>query len=158
MTYPRYHRARAHRMVRKVAAVDSIASTSWTPVEADGTFDLTLEAQDGDTLRAVLAGTFPNTAVAKILNVATWVSGAAVNYFGPSSTAASHGPWLGASGAVAPIAGERRYVVQAGDLVSGKVTVRVLGRGDAATSWTPDASADSPLDFYLDNLGPADPE
>lgn len=160
MAYPRYLRARAHRKFRKVSGNTTYASASWGNLDTG--LDMTIEAQVGDDLEYGLSGVWSTEAVNCRLDVATLVSGAVVNYFGgavETATGDGVGAWYGKTGEVSAVGGAVLYTVQAGDIdANGKVTVRLRARCDSATTKTLFSNANLPLQGYVKNLGPADPE
>lgn len=158
MAYPRFRRARTHKFARRTAG--DVAFTSTTFAAVDTALDFTLEAQVGDVIEFSGNGMWSNENIASALDVATWVSGAAVNYFSSGTgTSAGNGlvGWYGVQAVYAPFSGAVHYVVQAGDIVSGLVTVRLLGRTTTAGTRTLFASGTNLLQVAAKNLGPVDP-
>jgi len=98
-----------------------------------GGLDLTIAAAAGDVL--LVTGTFifnNGTAVNVFFDVATWVSGAAVNYLGQSAAGANTGLAFQASAVVGQVGFTQQYVVQAGDISGGNVALRTLYRAGGA--------------------------
>lgn len=105
----------------------TLSSTSYTAVDTG--MDLTLAASAGDVLQALHIYRVANTTAAYLLfDAATWVSGAAVNYFGTGPSANGVSAWIALSGEDTARASGVFYTVQSGDIVSGNVTVRLLYR------------------------------
>lgn len=155
MTYPRFQQARAWKMQNKTTQV-AFTTTSWAAL--DTAKDITLSAQVGDGLEIGGSGAWNNEAFASYLDAWTMVSGAGVNSFGQQGTVPANGagtgivPWLGVSGALTYPTGGSLYIVQAGDLSSGAVTVRIMARTGAAGTKNLNS-----LLWWIKNIGPADP-
>ncbi|MDG4832424.1 hypothetical protein O7627_24395 [Solwaraspora sp. WMMD1047] len=118
--------------------------------------DLTIEAAAGDVLELAPSCLLNNTGDDCQLDAATRVSGADTNWWSTGG-AASRWPggiaaWYVSEGFTGPRL-PARYTVQAGDVVSGEVTVRLYGRATGASSRTLFASSAYPLRWSLTNLG-----
>lgn len=103
-----------------------------------------------------------NEAQTGYLDVVTVVAGAPVNSLAAGAaveatavTVLGVPGWRGPSGALAPIGGVVRYTVQAGDLASGYVTLRL--RCAASGTKTLNATTATPLIFAAWVRSPADP-
>lgn len=159
MAYPRFQRARSFKVARRTAGNVAVTSTTWVAV--DTALDITLNAQVGDVLEAVVSSLWSNDAFQARLEAVTWVSGAAVNTFSGStySTTSTGVPgWFGTSGVYSAISGSAFLTVQAGDIVNGLVTVRLLAHAEGTTpAKSLTATATDPLTFAVKNLGPMDP-
>lgn len=161
MAHPRFRRARAHKFVRytggDLAAIDA---TAWAVLHATA-FDITLEAQAGDTIEVGLAGLYNNGAGTVYLDVATIVSAAIAHFVGTNTTTHTNatetgvGAWTGIGGASTPIGGSVLYDLAESDISGGRVLLRPYGnRSGAKTLY---AQAGAPLHFWAKNLGPPDP-
>lgn len=168
MSYPRFRRSRAHKMASRATgtaislnsnAIAELAAATNGP--GTGAFDLTLEAQVGDTLEWAFNGIAVGVAgTPTAFDVYTMVSGSRVNPFGAGLSAANAST-LGVAGWFVenvarnyPIAGSVLYVVQAGDIASGQVTCRPHYVQTTATAQTLHSEANVPLRMWLKNLGP----
>jgi hypothetical protein len=121
--------------------------------------DLTIPAIVGDVIAINIEALIDATATNLIIDAATRVAGADVNYFSTGTNlklfpgARPH--WYMASAPsnfyTSP-RGEVRYVVQAGDVSGGNVTIRcyAAGEGSARTVF---ANASFPLRIWLTNYG-----
>lgn len=98
-----------------------------------GGLDLTIPAVAGDVLAIAGSLSFNNvTGFAAFYDLATWVSGAAVNWVGQSAAGANvglafHTASVGNTANFAP-----QYVVQAGDITGGNVVLRIHYRAGGA--------------------------
>jgi hypothetical protein len=98
-----------------------------------GGLDLTIAATTADVL--LVSGNLPmnnSTAVNVIYDIATWVTGAAVNWLGQSAGGANNGLATHLSASPAGIAFVAQYVVQAGDLSGANVVLRLHYRAGGA--------------------------
>lgn len=118
--------------------------------------ELTLPAVAGDILEVGVEALVDSGGSDLIMDGATRVSGADTNYLssGSSSDPFPGGVpnWFIATGRFDRPSGGRRYVVQAGDIVAGEVTVRVFGRGDGGAR-SVFASSSWPLRVWMVNWG-----
>jgi hypothetical protein len=138
---------------RRTAGNVQVTSTSWANV--DTATDITFSNVNvGDIIEASLSTMWTpatNTTAYGILDVATIVSGSPVNYFGASGGVSDFGVsgWIGAPNLISPVSGSISYVVQAGDLSAGSITLRLRCRVDVASSNHKDlfAVAADPLQF-----------
>lgn len=120
-----------------------------------GGFDLILAAQVGDSIETRFSCLIGPEAAHTYLNVATMVSGAAVNYvLGAVAIGAS--PWYARGTFWTSIGGSVDYTVVAGDLSSGLVTLRPYYTQASATARVLYTDATSLFQFYAKNLGPPD--
>jgi hypothetical protein len=140
----------------KVGPITSGNITVTTALTQIGT-DVTITATTGDILDLLIAALCNNTASVDLqFEAATIVSGTATNYWS-SGTGTSLNPggiptWYVAGGRFDSPHGNARYTVQAGDVVSGQVTVRVYAFADSS-SRSVFASASYPLALWLTNYG-----
>jgi hypothetical protein len=146
MAYPRFRRARAHRITTIAAltpnatAITEFATLSGGP--GTGGYDITLgEVQVGDVLEATLVARLDGAAVYVGIDIATIVSGAIVNWYGDglsASLASSAGvnAWLVPNLANRyPISGSVWRTVVSGDInSSGQVVSRLYVANSAATA------------------------
>jgi hypothetical protein len=156
MASPRFRRARAHKFIIRTPGDLTLAAsaTAWAAVDTGS--DLTLDAQVGDTITVNAGAYVSSVSSAMFFDVASMVSGSPVNYWGGSGGSGDFGitAWTVPSGGAAGIGGAWPRAISAGDLVNGKVTLRLLYRGGGATV---NASAGRPLMFMIDNIGPVAP-
>jgi hypothetical protein len=152
MAYPRFRRARNHKLLYYTAGDFTISSTTFITLSAS--MDLTLQAQVGDTIEYGIHGIWNNNAVNSRLDVATVVGGSPVNYF--SGAPQGMPAWVGLSGTYSSITGVAMRVLTATDVSGGVVTLRLLAKVDAATAKVINGSASTPLMVYAKNLGPVD--
>lgn len=164
MAYPRFRLARAHRSTRRTSGILTLNSTAWANVDTG--LDIILEAQVGDELRATLGTMWESATPIGYLDVVTLVSAAPLNSFAKrgaveaSPTTVTGVPaWIGPASTQTPVSGAAPlYTVVSGDIVSGAVTLRLRYATSTATNRSLNASTAIPLDFTVENLGPADPE
>jgi hypothetical protein len=166
MAYPRFRKARAHKMLRRSTGTNiTLNSTSIAEVAAAtngpgaGGFDLALPAAVGDVLAWGFNGLIGLESVTASIDIYTIVSAARVNPFGSglsASSASTAGPsaWYCEAGRYAQLAGEALYAVQAGDIVSGVVTCRPYYVQTTASNRTLFTNANNGLQMWLKNLGP----
>lgn len=119
--------------LNNIAAYAEVAAATGGP--GTGGLDLTIAAASGDVL--FLNGTLTlNTAAAVTVffDVATWVTGAAVNWLGQSAGSnANNGlAFVPSTSAMATLADQ--YVVQAGDITGGNVVLRLHYLSSVATN------------------------
>lgn len=166
MAYPRFRRSRAHKLVSRATGTSIVLnSTAIAEVAAatngpgTGGFDITLEAQVNDVLEVGINALFGNEAVQVCFDIYTIVSSARTNPFG-AGLSASNGTtqglqsWIGFSGSFTGIGTPALYVVQAGDIASGAVTIRPYYVTTTATNKTLFSTANNPFKMYCKNLGP----
>lgn len=114
-----------HDFAKRSSGNITVSSTTW--VDVDNALDLTVDAASGDSLLVVVNGLWNAEATEGHLNAATVVAGSPVNLIEPTSTTGVGG-WWGRSGLVANIGAGFTYTVQAGDVASGQVTLRLRAR------------------------------
>lgn len=119
--------------------------------------DLTITAAAGDVLVLAPEALGDNTGADTQFEAATRVSGADTNYWS-TGTSTSRWPgglpaWYLPSSHFTPMAAPVPYTVQAGDIVSGQVTVRFYARSTGA-SRVISANANYPVRLTLYNYGP----
>ena len=117
--------------VRLTTGNKTITSTTW--IDLDTSLDLVVTAATGDLIEASLNGLWADTAQFGFLDLATWVSGAGVNWFGSGELTTSTGNginnWSHTNDAVFNgMGGPVHLVVQAGDISGGTVTLRLRTR------------------------------
>jgi hypothetical protein len=116
------------------ATMAEVAAATGGP--GTGGLDLTIAALAGDVLLVTGNLLVPNTsAVSLSFDIATWVTGAAVNWLGQTAGGASNiglGVVPNAVQGSVPIA--LQYVVQAGDITGGNVVLRLHYRSGSATN------------------------
>lgn len=160
MGYPVYLLSRSRKTVdRRTSSVAAlIASASW--VTWDATADIALEAQAGDELVASINGIWGGEAYEGYIDIATWVSGAGVHWFGTGEPTTTTGygisGWYGVLNVISVIGGNMSYTVVAGDVVAGLVTCRLRVRSNNAFGKTLFNSAIVPFQWSLENRGPQD--
>ena len=135
--------------------VTCAAGLPYTAIDSD----LTIAAVLGDILGVSIQAVILDTGAELVLDMATRVSGADVNYLSSETgTPRFNGalaPWLQTTigtGNFPTIAGEVLYKVQAGDLSAGTVTLRPYGAGDGGTRGVI-RSAAFPLRCWVKNYG-----
>lgn len=156
MAYPRFQLARSFKFARRTAGDVLVSNAAYT--EIDVGLDAVLSAQVGDVLEASLSGLWSNENVAAALDAVTVVSGAFVNYLSGAGSDGFgvQGWYANPTGFNGSVGGAAFYTVVAGDLASGLVTIRLVGKM-ITTARTLVASATRPLAFSVKNLGPVDP-
>ena len=119
-----------------------------------GGLDLTIAAAASDVLQVSCVFTFANvTAVTVDFDIATWVSGAAVNWLGQGAGTTNDGIFRYPTGVAGSGAFHLQYVVQAGDVTGGNVVLRPHYLTSAATNRVLARSvASGPLLFSVANL------
>lgn len=165
MAYPRFRQSRAHKFIRRTSSI-TITATTWTALDTT-VLDMVLRGQVGDVIEYYIAGEWAanETAIA-FIDVATVVSGSLTNSLAANTTlteANSSGgrAWLGRASGVGgaeasflrPFAGSIFYTLLAGDISSGQVTLRPVGRVPSGSRQM-QGSATSPAVFAAKNLGP----
>ena len=141
---------------RYTAGNITLNNTSWTDVP--GPADLVVDASNGDLLDVGLSCLWGAETPEVYLDFATRVSGAPVNYISGGAGGASNRGVVGwqSAGAAAEnhfSQGSIPYVVQAGDISGGTVTLRLRFRGSAGSNKTLFATSDIPLHLFVKNLG-----
>lgn len=159
MAYPRFQRARDFKFANHTSGHIILNSVSWANV--DTLLDMVLVAQSGDVIEYGISSGFSNENTNACLDVATVVSGSVVNTFskqGPESpTSEGIQAWRGINSQYDIIGGSVMYQLQAGDISSGTVTLRLRYKTLAATNKTIYGADDSRLCVWAKNLGPRDP-
>jgi hypothetical protein len=130
------------------------ASSTWVDL---GVTAIVLDAATGDVIEVGVSGVWNSEAVTGMLDVATIVSAAPVNYFGTAGGAGDFGVtgWLGTTGQVESIGGSVMYTLQAGDIDAATVTLDLRYRGSTAGTKTLRSQAALPFQWWAKNLGPA---
>ena len=124
-------------------------SAGWQNVDTG--MDLTLSGVSAGTVveytPSFNVGSSNNTMA---FDVATIVSGSPVNYFGTSGGASDNGimGWYSPGGAQCQPSGSAFYTLQAGDIASGSVTLRLRIRPSNTTSRPISANANSPARVF----------
>jgi hypothetical protein len=135
------------------AAYSELAAATGGP--GTGGFDLTVAAATSDVL-LVTGYLLCNNATAEsvFIDVATWVSGAAVNWLGQSAGSNANNGLAEIFSAIATgVTPAVQYVVQAGDISGGNVTLRPFYLTSAAANRTMTRSvANGALSFQVCNL------
>ena len=162
MGTPRFLPARRHKFVdRRTGSIAMpLASAVWATLDA--TADITVEAQVGDVLLVDVNGLWGSEMQNGFLDVATWVSGAGVHWFGSGEPTTNTGggvqTWYadgGVAGVYYKACGAIRYTVQAGDIVNGDVTLRLRYR--VTGNKTLYNTALNPFQWSVENIGPVQP-
>ena len=120
-----------------------------------GGFDLTLAAVSGDIIMVGCNGIANNTTPGLFFDVATMVSGSAVNTIGQSGlNAANDGiaGWFCNASVQVPIGPSICYALVSGDISGGNVVLRPYYCGGSATNRTLFANAANPLQFWAVNM------
>lgn len=167
MTYPRFQRSRNFKTTKYATAAITLANVAnFTAVPSVG--DLTVEAQSGDELEFYGGWAMHETTTPVVgdyigFDIATIVSGAAVNWFGGTGASGSYGipsfyrtQWVSNTVDIT-VSGNAWYTVQAADVVSGLVTVRLHYRPSGTTAWSMYAQSTLPVFLAVKNLGPPEP-
>lgn len=164
MSYPRFQASRAFKFFTRTAGDLTLNSNGvWADLPTIGTtWDISLAGQVGDVIEASLSCFVGSAVVGVSLDVFTIVSAAAVNAFsnGVAANNANAGgvqAWYAAFSSNISNGGSVFYALQAGDISSGTVTVRLRYQTDVATNRTVKATTAFPLQFSARNLGPVDP-
>lgn len=165
MTYPRFQMARAFKYIFRTAGSYSYAAATWGSMAGGSSLDFVLAAQVGDVIEYSVNLVWGTEAIYGSLDVATIISGSAVNYFGQpgGASTANNGiaAWFGPpnyGSTYNPRAtGSAWYTVTAGDLANGAVTLRIMQCNSGASTKTVFATAVNPLWLCAKNLGPVDP-
>lgn len=162
MSYPRFQRSRDFKFFQRTAGNLTVNSTTWADLPTIGTtWDAVLPAQAGDVIECgLVAFVAPSGTTYTIMDVASIVAGAAVNYWGGwsgASTGWGVQAWLGVNTVGHSKGGSVMKTLVAGDLSAGTVTCRLRYRTDNAANQTLCGDAIQPLQFWVKNLGPMDP-
>ena len=132
----------------------TLTNTSWAAVT--GPSDLVIAAVAGDVIECSVSGFMNNSAAEMYVDMATVVSGSPVNYVSLGAGGASNRGVM-AWGAVASLygrpGGSIQYVVQAGDISGGNVTLRLYNRCASGTGKQWYATSDIPLHYSVVNFG-----
>lgn len=160
MGYPFFRKARTHKTFVRNTGNLLLNGTAWADLPTIGTtWDAALRASVGDVLYAEVAGAWNNEAVWAYLDAVTIVAGAPVSSFGAQGAVVAGGsgvlPWRGPTGLFLGIAGGMRWTLAAGDIASGRATVRLRCKTLTAANKTLYAEANNVLQFTVENLGPA---
>lgn len=132
----------------------AVSSTSYVAVST--ALDLTVpDVSAGDVLEIGAVGSWSNNASTGRMDVVTRVAAADVNYVsGLGSAGIGVIPWTGNASVYGPVGVPTHYVVQAGDIEAGSVTLRLVAKV-ASGSKTLNASSASPFTWWARNLGAA---
>lgn len=125
----------------------TVNNTNWTNV--DNNLDITVMADEGDTLYIGVSASWENQSNRGDLDVYTVVGGSPVNSISGSTDGAS--AWTGWSGSFTAIGAVLRYIVRPADLSAGAVTLRLRAKTLTATSKVLRASTNNPLHWWVDN-------
>jgi hypothetical protein len=132
----------------------TLNSTSWANVDTG--LDLVVPAQAGDVLLVSLSCDWGGgEAVTAALDACTLVSGSPVAYVSGGGGASDYGVqgWIGHSNdPVVGAGGAIQYVVQAGDISGGSVTLRLRYRTGSAANKTLMATTAQPIHWSVVNL------
>jgi len=134
--------------------VNDTAAGSFSDVNAT-VGDVVVAAVTGDLLMIGLSTGSGSSGNSMRIDVASIVSAAAVNFLSSrTGTPATLGvtAWFCHGSAAINISGEVPYIVQAGDLSGGNVTLRLCAWVSGSTRAL-QASSNSPLIFWVRNLG-----
>lgn len=135
---------------------DITLGSGTTPVAVSGPGDLVIAAATGDLLMCGLSARSTDTDADSLgMDMATIVSAAAVNYVSSRSgtpTTTGVAGWYFGSGRVTSVMGEAPYLVQAGDISGGNVTLRLYYRVSGVGKVL-SASSSGVLHFWVRNLG-----
>lgn len=145
---------------RSVAGNVSLTTGTWTAIDASG-LDLVLTTPAaGDVVEFSLSTLWSSSPSEGAMDVATMDGSTPINYFSTgTSTPATYGVagWYGPGGIYCPVAGSVAYVLVAGDIISGSVTLRVFGKIFGGTAKTVYASSDGNFQVFAKNHGPGTP-
>jgi hypothetical protein len=159
MAYPRFRKARAHKLLTRTSGDITANSTTWANLDTG--LDMTVPASIGDTIRYGMSAYVNGEAVALAVQPATLVSGALVSWFGGGEPTTTTGTgvsgWFVEASVTGRIGPPVMLVVVAGDISSGKVTVRLRYRTGSASAKTVQASTTTPLQVWMENIGPVSP-
>ena len=146
-----------HKFARRTSGNLSLNSTTWAAVDTG--MDLVLDVAAGDVIECSMSGRCNNQNVFAFFDVLTVVSGTLTNSFATgaakSDTTNGVAGWVAEASTRHPLGCVVHYAIQAGDIVSGQVTLRLCYRTSAASIKTLYATtADLPLEFSAKNIGP----
>lgn len=153
--------ANRYAAAKRTSGAITLNSAVWANVDTG--LDLVLNASAGDVIEYAPSFVGPNGYNVGIgFDVATIVSAAVVNVF--STGGAQNNTYNGITGwywtnssvinIYQSVSGSAFYTLQAGDISSGTVTLRLRYRGDSATNRVLYASVDLQLNVWARNLGP----
>ena len=147
------------KKARRTSGNITLNSTAWANVDTG--LDLTLDAAAGDEIVYGLSAVVSAAAPFVWFDVVTVVSGTITNSFGRrAAVEASPGDqgvsaWWSDDDVIAAVSGTAPpYTVQAGDIVSGAVTLRLRYATDTAVNRLLNATTTIPLDVWAQNTGP----
>lgn len=120
--------------------------------EISSALRLTVDAVAGDLIEVQVNGfATPGASSSYPMDAATIVSGSVTNRFGGGTSGVS-GWYAGSTAGLNPITGSAWYTIQAGDIVTGQVTISLLGNRDAGSNaGTLNATANIPLGVAVIN-------
>jgi hypothetical protein len=140
---------------RYTAGSITLNNTSWTDVS--GPADLSISASTGDLIEVGVSFLWGNENVESYLDYATLVSASPVNYISGGTAGATNRGVVGwqsvLGGANIGACGSMLYVVQAGDISGGTVTLRLRYRTSSGADKTLFATSDIPLHLFVKNMG-----
>jgi hypothetical protein len=139
----------------KVATTSFVAFTNSAGTSLGTALDLTLSSSEvtvGDTIEVGFGGVWKNEARDGFVTFGTLVSSSIVNtiYGSAKGIPGSYG----AASAYSNAGGSAFYVVQSGDLSSGALTVRPVGKVSSAGDKTILAASPDTVVFWVKNWGP----
>lgn len=136
---------------RRTSGDITISSTQTTWQNLDTGLDLVVDAEAGDIIQVSVSLRTSSAAVFKSFDVCTVVAGSPVNYFGSGEVTSTSGNGITGltciSGAIDFQAATAYYIVQAGDISGGQVTLRLRTRGSGLTNYAINSTTTDPLDF-----------
>lgn len=139
---------------RYVGGNITISATTWSAIAGPG--DLVVRAAEGDTLLIGLSATFLNATASVSMDAYTMVSGSPVNKIsgGDGGVGTDYGVngWSSDNTGVQNVGCAVQYVVQADDIESGTVTLRLYAVR-FTNNKTLVANSGQPLQFNVANLG-----
>lgn len=146
------------RQVRTAGNLSINSGGSWANLPSLSTIVMT--AATGDLIEVGMNGLWDTQNVEVGLDVVTWVGGAPVNYLSGGGGGASDqgvAGWRSAyvTSNIQPFGGSVIYVLQAGDISAGQVTLQVRYRSFTSTLKTLYATTALPLHFWAKNFGAA---
>jgi hypothetical protein len=140
---------------RYAAGSITLNSTSWADVS--GPADLSVNASTGDLIEVGVSFLWGSENLEAYLDFASIVAASPVNYISGGTAGASNRGvvgWQALQGSVnTVIAGSILYVVQAGDISGGTVTLRLRYRTSSGADKTLFATSDIPFHLFVKNLG-----
>lgn len=146
---------RDYAFARRASTDITCNSTSWANLDTG--LDLTLTAASGDIIEVSASGAWNNQSPFGALDVATIVSAAPVNYISGGGGASDLGisGWGGAASVTTIMGASVMYTLQAGDISSGTVLLRLRYRTNSAANKVLNATTVLPFHWSAKNLGPA---